>query len=218
MWIFRWIHLKIDGASQFSRRRRTFALCQDSTQQAQTRMSRSANVGAFKRRKRPVRTLSGPIASAPALRNHPESSSAPADRGGKLSKAIRSEGLCRDGQPNRVHRRASVREMVLTAPPPAPQEHGGSSQRTPHKIYRSAFLTFDMIRMLQRKRLARDDNWQSARQHASRCCTRLARNSAGAAPQPPPPPPALERAYLRSLRLLLRNSGCSYEGSQRSRR
>ena len=101
LWVSMWIYLKIDGASPFSRRRRTFALGQDSTQQAETRMSRSANVGAFKRRKANVRTLPGPIASALALRNHPESSSAPADRGGQLSKAIRSEGLCCDGQPKR---------------------------------------------------------------------------------------------------------------------
>ena len=129
-----WIHLQFDGSRQFSRRRRTYALGQHWTQQPQTRMSRSANVGAFERRKTTVRTLPGPIASAQALRNHPESSSAPADRGGKLSKAIRSEGLCRHGQPNRGHRRASLREMVLAAPPPAPQEHGGSSQRTPTKF------------------------------------------------------------------------------------
>ena len=100
--IFRWIHLKIDGDSQFSRRRRTFALGQDSTQQPQTAMSRPANVEAFKGRERVVRTLPGSIASALALRNHPEGSSAPADRGGKLYKAIRSEGLCCDAQPKRA--------------------------------------------------------------------------------------------------------------------
>ena len=122
LWVSSWIYLKIEGETIFSRRRRTFALGQDSTQQPQTAMSRSANVEAFKGRERVVRTLPGPIASALALRNHPEGSSAPADRGGKLSKAIRSEGLCPDAQPKRAPVRASVREMVLAAPPPAPQE------------------------------------------------------------------------------------------------
>ena len=110
-----------------SRRRRTFVLCQHSTQQAQTRMSRYANVGAFALRKTTVRTRYAPIRTALAWRNHPESSSAPIKTGTELAEAIRSDPLCRDAQPNREPAWASLREMVLAAPPrPSPS---ASAQR-----------------------------------------------------------------------------------------
>ena len=119
MWIFTWIHLQIDGKSILSRRRRTYVQCQHSPQQAQTRMSRSGLLGAFAVRKIAVRTLPAPIRSAQALRNHPESPSAPVKTGTELAEAIRPDPLCRDGQPNRRPGWASVREMVLAAPPRA---------------------------------------------------------------------------------------------------
>ena len=84
-------------------------------------MSRSANVEAFARRKTTVRTLPKPIRSALALRNHPESSSAPMKTVTELAEAIRSDRLCRDAQPNRGPAWASLRELVLAAPPrPSP--------------------------------------------------------------------------------------------------
>ena len=122
-----WIYRQIDGTPKFSRRRRTYALCQHSTQQAQTRMSRYANVGAFALRKTTVRTRYAPIRTAQAWRNHPESSSAPIKTGTELAEAIRSDPLCRDAQPNREPAWASLREMVLAAPPrPSPS---ASAQR-----------------------------------------------------------------------------------------
>ena len=111
------IHLQFGGTPKFSRRRRTYALCQHSTQQAQTRMSRYANVGVIEREKSCVRTRYAPIRTARALRNHPISSSAPMKTGTELAEAIRSDSLCRDGQPNREPAWASPREMVLAGPP-----------------------------------------------------------------------------------------------------
>ena len=82
-------------------------------------MSRYANVEAFAVRKIAVRTRYAPIRTASALRNHPKSSSAPIKTGTELAEAIRSDPLCRYGQPNRRPGWASVREMVLAAPPRA---------------------------------------------------------------------------------------------------
>ena len=45
--VLMWIHLQIDGTPQFSRRRRTYALCQHSPQQLHLRMSRSAHLRTF---------------------------------------------------------------------------------------------------------------------------------------------------------------------------
>ena len=95
-----------------SRRRRTFVLCQHSTQQAQTRMSRSANVCALKRRKSCVGTQPATMRRALALGNHWKSIPEPVRSPQKLSDTIRSEFLRRDAQPKWGHARASFREMV----------------------------------------------------------------------------------------------------------
>ena len=199
--------LKINGDSTFSRRRRTFALCQNSTQQPQTTMSRSANVGAFRLRKRAVRTLPGPLASASALRNHPEGILTPIDSGGKRSKTIRSEGLCRHGQTNRGHGQACVGEMVLAAPPRAPPSAPGSSPPKLTISHPSAFLTYDMIRLLQRRGSPAISDSRQGSTRLRLLPARLSRSSASATPRPgvrhprrtaPPQPAAALQIALRA--------------------
>ena len=101
----------------FSRRRRTYVQCQHSTQQAQTRMSRCANVCALKRRKSCQGKQPARISFALALRNHWKRLPDPVRSPQKLSDTIRSDLLRRDGQPKWGHARASFREMVQFAPP-----------------------------------------------------------------------------------------------------
>ena len=79
-------------------------------------------------------------------------------------------------------------------PPPAPQDHGGSSPRNQKKNYRSAFLSFDMIRMLQRRRSPA----MSGSRHGSTRLGAARASPATARAQPPPANRALDRAHAAS--------------------
>ena len=142
-----WIHLQIDGTRKFSRRRRTYALCQHSPQQAQTRMSRCALLGPNKRALRVLRHRAARLRRAEAHDKAPIEALKPVRCGFSSDGDWIGPSDCCVRQRNWGHGQASLREIVLAAlPRPSPAPQHTSSPATP-KFSRCAFLTFDMIRL-----------------------------------------------------------------------
>ena len=152
MRIFTWVRPQISGNPYFRAEGALTSYCQHSTQQAQTRMSRSANVCAFGLGLRCAPHSPGPIGPALAVRNHWKSIPKPIESPPKLSEAIGSDRLCRPTHPNRGPAWASVREMVLSAPPRASLRLVAKGDLLPEQNFPEVHFSifhFDMSRMLQ---------------------------------------------------------------------
>ena len=106
---FFWVSALICNNSLLSRRRRTYAQCQDPLQQPQTPMSRSAIMSALGRQNGARARRSAPIESAGSI---PKNNLRPVRSVGKFSGEPIGVADCCGPQPFPGHRWASLREMV----------------------------------------------------------------------------------------------------------